>query len=99
MSRITTVDRYTIEVACSAVSGSAEIMPPYSGRGMFGKTCLAIDLGDMTDALEFISDLTAEDPEVGRYLASHARFDSLGMGYVIYWPGIEPLPTDEEEED
>lgn len=53
----------------------------YSGRGMMGKTCVAIycESGDTDDIIS-----TAE-----RYGIKNARTDNMGLDMVVYWPNIE----------
>jgi len=63
----------------------------YSGRGMYGNTCIAID-GDNFNILrlgvalnDYFSDYEEDVPEsVYRY-----RTDNMGLGIVIYWPNME----------
>jgi len=50
----------------------------YSGRGMFGKTCLAIDCDDPNDVIA----------EVG---VKNAKIDNMGKKWVVYWPGCCPV--------
>ena len=57
----------------------ASLRKDYSGRGMFGKTCLAITTrGSATEIIE----LAAEKKIRG------AKMDNMGMGFVVYWPHI-----------
>lgn len=67
----------------------------YSGRGMYGKTCLGIDceLGELlTLALE-LGALTAEPGPIGGAARTlrldRVSTDSMGRGTIYYWPGIE----------
>ena len=68
----------------------------YSGRGMYGKTCLAIT-GDI-------------DPiEIGFYLAKTSvmenedfpptKQNSMGLSIVLYWPRVPYVEEDEEIEE
>lgn len=80
----------------------------YSGRGMHGRTCLAVacdtSAGQLVAAI--ISELTylVEDyclsPMQGIRDACEAlgdvREDSLGRGSIVYWPDIA-APTESEE--
>ena len=52
----------------------------YSGRGMFGAKCLAIDCDDPMDCIA----------EVG---IPGAKTDQMGRGSVVYWPAVQ---ADEE---
>jgi len=65
----------------------------YSGRGMHSRPCFAIT-GDasapMKLAVGVAVDMGAGDD--ADYLADRMQVDSLGLGQVFYWPGIE-APT------
>jgi hypothetical protein len=52
----------------------------YSGRGMFGKTCLGV-VGSMQDLDTLLSEIKGS--------AQGLRKDNMGMDYIYYWPGIE----------
>ncbi len=85
----------------------------YSGRYMYGKTCVAVtcdaDSGSESDvvlalveaAIAQVADfgsLTTGDVEDVidrvRQAMRKAHTDSLGLGTVVYWPGIE-FPKEE----
>lgn len=56
----------------------------YSGRGMFGKECVAVSGKDVSEwevarALSYIEDFDIPEP----------RQDQLGLGIVLYWPSYE----------
>lgn len=53
----------------------------YSGRGMYGATCFAIE-GGTSDLIRF---LRALPDEVGDELVDPST-DSMGMDMVFYWP-------------
>ncbi len=48
----------------------------YSGRGMYGRYCVGVSIDDYFDAQEV------------KKLISGSRMDNLGMGYIVYWPGL-----------
>lgn len=89
-----------------AIESAGYSAQEYSGRGMFGKTCVGMDVPRgtpmFTAALEVARELmnegSSEDEawslldELSRMPASQ---DSLGLGSVVYWPGV-PWPQDEE---
>jgi len=63
-----------------------ELQPrSYSGRFMYGKSCVACSIGH-TGNLEGL-------PKEG------SRVDHLGMGYVVYWPDAEWTPGVQEYVD
>lgn len=61
----------------------------YSGRGMFGKYCVGVSTRD--SAATVVSEVVAQcrdvPPELLKLLGA-ARTDSLGMGYIHYWPSV-----------
>ena len=75
------------------------IRPNYSGRAMYGKTCLAIIYDDLGDLLRFIAAL--DHGGVDLDWLGDARQDSMGLGAIAYWPGVtvEGAPTDDDDDD
>jgi len=70
----------------------------YSGRGMYGRQCLGITFDSMSDAFRFA--LTVGGDNDLSLALSSPRFDSMGLGIVVYWPSVEaPEGLDEDEED
>lgn len=71
----------------------------YSGRAMYGKECIAVDLDG--SAFEFFADLLhyAEedsDRECLEEALRAARTDQMGRGTVVYFPGTEYFDDDGE---
>lgn len=63
-----------------------ELQPrSYSGRGMYGRECVAC-------SLERGSDLEGL-PRAGAFV------DQLGRGYIVYWPAAEWTPSVQEYVD
>lgn len=72
----------------------------YSGRGMYGRTCLAV-VGSPTTLVRFAFALAEEVatglPDEAERLGalvdavqtSHMSHDQLGLDTVYYWPGVE----------
>lgn len=74
---------------------------PYSGRGMYGKSCPAIVIDDMTDLLRLGVELGVNGlNETG---LPGTSTDSMGRDIVVYWPSVkvevEEGDEDEENED
>ena len=57
----------------------------YSGRGMYGKTCLGVDLPGASKLVKLAGVL---EPVL----------DQMGMGIIAYWPSI-PAPVEEPYRD
>lgn len=60
--------------AAAQVEGR-KLYPDYSGRCMYGKTCLGITCDDPAD--------TIADAGV-----KGARTDNMGRSWIVYWPNI-----------
>lgn len=58
----------------------------YSGRGMFGKECVAV-YGD--DAFALGMAIGQEEYLASAFDGKITRQDSMGLGIVIYWPQIQ----------
>lgn len=79
----------------------------YSGRGMYGKECLGVELGALKDVGELVADLieaAADDPNCTSSIASAARqmsWDNLGLGIIVYFPSVPfvDVGTDDREDE
>jgi hypothetical protein len=69
----------------------------YSGRGMMGEHCIAVELSSNGELMK-----------IGFYLGQHfpietnfpePRTDSMGMGVIAYWPGLKWNPRTMQEEE
>lgn len=71
----------------------------YSGRGMYGHECLAIDCDSnkllshfsfiLDAAKRYPTDALVSDLEILTDAMRQACTDEMGLGTVIYWPRIE----------
>lgn len=68
----------------AASKDGRKLVPDYSGRAMFGDTCLAVDC---PDPLEVIREVNY----------GCVRQDQLGLGYVVYWPYVKASATEIEQ--
>jgi hypothetical protein len=74
-----------------AAIGHPVNLRPYSGRYMYGKSCLALD-GRRTDVMRVLFKAAVADGDVfemyglDRYLE-----DAMGLGIVVYWPNLDEL--------
>lgn len=71
----------------------------YSGRAMYGKSCVAVTVKNMSDALQLGVDLAFY---LGRDKSKEIRpsHDSMGLDMVLYFRNIpwpEGIPSDEDE--
>lgn len=82
--------RYHSEILCEE-----DFVTDYSGRGMYGDTCLGIkveNIGDLIDIGISISECVAEGglrDEVAMALRDGVSTDNLGMGIVVYWRRVK----------
>lgn len=84
-----------IEIADEAsYYGDVEPYLKYSGRGMYGDTCVGFS-GDVNEMLLGLAASQVLGVDDARTLATKARSDSMGMGVIIYFPGVS-LESDDE---
>lgn len=77
------------DIAYEAGIDTDNIRVGYSGRGMFGKSCVAFDLDSNADLLDLgAALLTVGGTDLFDTFRSRASLDSMGYGIVIYFPGI-----------
>lgn len=64
----------------------------YSGRGMFGRTCLGVIVQQNDSFIEFLMNLTkymdnnkVEDTD---FSLEGATYDNLGLDTIVYFPNI-----------
>lgn len=78
----------------------------YSGRGMYGKSCIGITVDFSRDVVKVIDliirDFLLADQEDDSYqdfIYNYSQ-DSMGLGMIMYFPSFPPPDEmDEEEED
>lgn len=88
----------TFHVMRDLIEGAGYECRAYSGRGMYGKQCLGVDIDTNTNVFEFIADLidaancaSEHDDHLSVVLEAlrGSRTDSMGLGQIIYWPSVE----------
>lgn len=79
-------------LTASADDIGATVDTAYSGRSMFGRSCVAIRCDGTTVATQvfaFASSLGARDDELAADLVEkQIATDDLGLGVVFYWPYV-----------
>ena len=94
-TKLTTTQIEDIQSLVSDIDGAE--LRSYSGRNMYGRSCLGIDMESMTDAFCFA--LSVQDEELALLLDSPA-FDNMGRGIIVYFPNVEaPEGIDNDEDD
>ena len=84
-----------LEVASRAGIYEDSVLADYSGRGMFGKSCLGI-VCHIGDLLAFV----VEVENCGGMITDDffaVASDNMGLGTVLYWPHIQ-VGTDNSSE-
>ena len=75
----------------------------YSGRGMYGKSCLGfvVENGDLSKGwVANLIEWAAEHPDEGFIIAGDVagyRTDSMGLGQIIYFPQVPYISEVVEE--
>jgi hypothetical protein len=76
-----------LDIAVEAgIDTDNNVRTDYSGRGMYGKKCVGFDLDSKSELLDLGAALQTEG--VLEDFTSRASFDAMGMGIVVYFPGI-----------
>ncbi len=92
---LTTTQVEEIQTLLNDIDGAE--MRSYSGRNMYGKQCLGIDMESMYDAFCFA--LTVQDEDLCMAL-SNPVFDNMGRGIIVYFPNVDaPEGIDDEADD
>jgi hypothetical protein len=90
------VKEFTDEEGCPF-----KLTTTYSGRAMYGKTCLGVTFpsGAMLAELYFFVGRFAERTEEYEHFVClpQERQDSMGLGTIVYWPEVEV--TDESDDE
>ncbi len=63
----------------------------YSGRGMYGKDCLAITVSSpmaLWNLALILKEDLMEDEDLDFQEPSTPNWDAVGLGYVLYWPNV-----------
>jgi hypothetical protein len=71
----------------------------YSGRGMYGKRCIALTGDSVSEwGLAIQMAAIADEYDVTPYDLPEPSTDSMGRGIVLYWRGLE-WPEDRRDPD
>ena len=82
-----------LEGFCDGYDESITFFFFYSGRGMYGSSCPGMAVSDGTRPFELalaLAEYVSETEEVSPYelgdILGGSRTESLGLGYIIYFP-------------
>ena len=98
MNEISTEAFEALTMAVEAHDGS--VLPDYSGRGMFGRTCVGFTCNSLGDFARILLALKEEHAdELADWLAygGEVQRDNLGMDTLYYFPGLSVEGLDRVE--
>jgi hypothetical protein len=101
------IEKHCLQLCLEEIENGDFKVRSYSGRGMYGKSCLAI-VGDCINPVEIgyliyewcesnAEVLHGEVPSLNHISNMHS--DSMGLGTVYYWPRIPFYGNVSEELD
>jgi hypothetical protein len=96
MKTLTEEQYEIIEDAALSSCPEADIRTDYSGRGMYGDECIGITLENASEFSVALLKIYDEDPDLGTLLAKKQALDAMGLGVIIYFPGVK-APESEDE--
>jgi hypothetical protein len=72
----------------------------YSGRAMYGQSCVGIVLDSEREliALGVAISQIVEDEDLKTILTNGARIDTMGMGIIVYWSSLSCEDAPDEDE-
>lgn len=73
--------------------------PHYSGRAMYGKTCVGIVLDESNLLKLGFAIGTLFDDDTRDYLVENYKTDTMGYNTIVYWTGVTCEDAPEEDED
>lgn len=89
-----------IETIENAAYDADATIRSYSGRMMFGQSCIALAIDSTRNLAAFFVSLGANNTTLAAKLSRELRMDQLGLGEIAYWPSISvPAEWAEDDED
>jgi hypothetical protein len=85
-SKYNLTDQQTSLVRRATDDAHVSLRFDYSGRGMYGRTCLGMVFDDISDFLQAIVYIDRDDPDLSERLISQCCLDSMGMSQIAYFP-------------
>jgi len=92
-----------LEILTDAIDATGVEMRPYSGRGMYGQSCLGIVPN--TDTARYFMHLAqvligdGQEETLDLLMGSPSREDSLGKNTIVYFPTLLVEDEDEDEDE
>jgi hypothetical protein len=87
------------EIFVDAMSKFEIEVREYSGRAMYGDHCIGVDVDSMGEVGVIAVALmdAGVDAESVALFMKRMKWDSMGMGYIVYWPHELRLSKEEAE--
>lgn len=77
---------------------SASVTNEYSGRCMYGERCFGFDFDSREAEDRFFDAIRDLDEALHDALRKARRYDSMGLGSIVYFPGFLIDEWDEEDD-
>lgn len=98
MSTITPEDYGTLEEI--AYEHDLTARDDYSGRGMYGKSCIGVTGDDIGNVIRMLFELKDNDEDLAYVLVDgRIATDSMGLSTIFYWPGVSVEDDGDEDEE
>lgn len=92
-----TISNELLEEIAQEVDGSTRT--DYSGRGMYGSTCVGIVASDLLQLGAAIARVVEDNDELRDELLSNSRTDSMGYDTIVYWTRVTCSDAPDEDDD
>mgnify|MGYP001578260863 CR=1 FL=1 len=79
---VTNIDEEEFENLVDKIEYIGYCVQSYSGRGMYGKVCLGVQIDHLPEIFS-LGQALYEYEEM-----SYPSIDNLGLNYIVYWPDI-----------
>ena len=79
----------------AAENAGLELRTGYSGRGMYGKTCIGV-VGYVSDLIAFVLEVAEWDRELAQDELTQVSSDGMGTSTIYYWPRLTVAKDDQE---
>jgi len=92
-----------LEILTDAIDATGVELRPYSGRGMYGQSCLGIVPNtDTARYFMYLAQILITDGQeeiLDLLIGSPSREDSLGRDTIVYFPNLLVDSEDEDEDE
>jgi hypothetical protein len=97
---LTADEAEAIQHACEWADLDMRFRRSYSGRGMYGATCIGVTHTYSTDLARLCEELRdAGQEKLARLLSRGGRSDNMGLRTITYWPSVSVATPDTSGED